>query len=92
MANTPSAKKRARQAQKRYLRNKAHRSRMRTVIKKVLKAIEAKDLEAAREAYRQAVPVIDSMVNKGILHKNNAARKKSRLSARLKALSLVQAS
>jgi small subunit ribosomal protein S20 len=92
LANTPSAKKRARQAQARYLRNKAHRSRMRTLIKKVLRAAEAGDLELAREAYRQAVPVIDSMVNKGILHKNNAARKKSRLSARLKALSLAQAS
>lgn len=88
LANTASAKKRARQAQKRYLLNKAHRSRMRTLIKKVLRAIEARDLEAARQAYREAVPVIDSMVNKGIIHKNNAARKKSRLSARLKALSL----
>ncbi len=91
MANTASAKKRARQALKRYLRNKAHRSRMRTAVKKVLKAVEAGDLELAREAYRQAVPVIDSMVNKGIIHKNNAARKKSRLSARLKALSLASA-
>ncbi len=89
MANTASAKKRARQAQKRYLLNKAHRSRMRTAIKKVLKAVEGGDLELAREAYRQAVPVIDSMVNKGIIHRNNAARKKSRLSARLKALSLA---
>ncbi|GAB6067375.1 30S ribosomal protein S20 [Methylothermus subterraneus] len=88
MANTASAKKRARQAIKRYLRNKAHRSRMRTLIKKVLKATAAGDLEAAREAYREAVPVIDSMVNKGIIHKNNAARKKSRLSARIKALAL----
>lgn len=61
------------------------------MIKHVLKAIEAKDLEAAREAYRKAVPVIDSMVNKGILHKNNAARKKSRLNARLKALAQVSA-
>ncbi|MCX8048857.1 MAG: 30S ribosomal protein S20 [Methylohalobius sp.] len=91
MANTASAKKRARQAEKRYLLNKAHRSRVRTMIKHVLKAIEAKDLEAAREAYRKAVPVIDSMVNKGILHKNNAARKKSRLNARLKALAQVSA-
>jgi small subunit ribosomal protein S20 len=90
LANTASAKKRARQAQKRYLRNKAHRSRVRTVVRKVLRAIEAGNLELAREAYRQAVPVIDSMVNKGILHKNNAARKKSRLSARLKALALAQ--
>ena len=91
MANIASAKKRARQAQKRYLRNKAHRSRMRTFIKKVLKAIDAGDLAAAQEAYRKAVPIIDSMVNKGIIHKNNAARKKSRLNARLKALATRQA-
>ncbi len=91
MANIASAKKRARQAQKRYLRNKAHRSRMRTFIKKVLKAIEAGDLAAAQEAYRKAVPIIDSMVNKGVIHKNNAARKKSRLNARLKALATRQA-
>ena len=90
MANIASAKKRARQAQKRYLRNKAHRSRMRTFIKKVLKAIDAGDLAAAQEAYRKAVPIIDSMVNKGIIHKNNAARKKSRLNARLKALATRQ--
>ncbi len=90
MANIASAKKRARQAQKRYLRNKAHRSRMRTFIKKVLKAIDAGDLAAAQEAYRKAVPIIDSMVNKGIIHKNNAARKKSRLNARLKALAIRQ--
>jgi len=90
LANIASAKKRARQAQKRYLRNKAHRSRMRTFIKKVLKAIDAGDLAAAQEAYRKAVPIIDSMVNKGIIHKNNAARKKSRLNARLKALATRQ--
>ncbi len=72
--------------EKRYLRNKAHRSRMRTFVKRVLKAVEAGDLETAREAYGKAVPVIDSMVNKGILHRNSAARKKSRLNARIKAL------
>ncbi|MBN2700832.1 MAG: 30S ribosomal protein S20 [Methylothermaceae bacterium] len=87
MANIASARKRARQAQKRYFLNKAHRSRMRSFIKSVTKATEKGDLEGAREAYRKAVPVIDSMVNKGILHKNNAARTKSRLNARVKALS-----
>lgn len=86
MANIASAKKRARQTEKRYLRNKAHRSRMRTFVKKVLTAVESGDLEMAREAYGKAVPVIDSMVNKGILHKNTAARKKSRLNARIKAM------
>ncbi|HEB77158.1 MAG TPA: 30S ribosomal protein S20 [Methylothermaceae bacterium] len=92
MANIASAKKRARQARKRYMRNKAHRSRMRTFIKKVIKAIDAGDLATAQEAYRKAVPIIDSMVNKGIIHKNNAARKKSRLNARLKALAIQQRS
>lgn len=87
MANIASAKKRARQMPKRYLQNKAHRSRMRTMIKQVFKAIDSGNLEIAREAYRKAVPVIDAMVNKGIIHKNNAARKKSRLNNRLKALS-----
>ncbi len=86
MANIASAKKRARQTEKRYLRNKAHRSRMRTFVKRVLKAVESGDLETAKEAYGKAVPVIDSMVNKGLIHKNNAARKKSRLNARIKAL------
>lgn len=86
MANIASAKKRARQAEKRYLRNKVHRSRMRTFVKNVLKAVDSGDLETAKEAYRKAVPVIDSMVNKGIIHKNNAARKKSRLNARVKSL------
>ncbi|HHJ39638.1 MAG: 30S ribosomal protein S20 [Methylothermaceae bacteria B42] len=86
MANIASAKKRARQAQKRYLHNKALRSRMRTFIKKVLKAVDDGNADEARQAYQQAVPVIDSMVNKGIIHKNNAARKKSRLNARVKAL------
>jgi len=86
LANIASAKKRARQAEKRYLRNKVHRSRMRTFVKNVLKAVDSGDLETAKEAYRKAVPVIDSMVNKGIIHKNNAARKKSRLNARVKSL------
>lgn len=59
---------------------------MRTFVKSVLKAVDSGDLETAKEAYRKAVPVIDSMVNKGIIHKNNAARKKSRLNARIKSM------
>jgi len=62
------------------------RSRMRTEIKNVLKAVEAGDKSAAEEAYKEAVPVIDSMVNKGIVNKNKAARHKSRLNKRIKAL------
>lgn len=86
MANSPSAKKRARQAETRRQHNASLRSFVRTVIKKVLSAIEAKDLEQAKEAYTAAVPVIDRMADKGIIHKNKAARHKSRLNAKIKAL------
>ena len=86
MANIASAKKRARQAEKSRLHNASQRSMLRTQIKKVINAIEAKDKEAASDAYRATVPVIDAMVSKGIIHKNKAARHKSRLNAHVKAL------
>ena len=86
MANIKSAKKRAKQADKRRMRKMAQRSQMRTAIKKVLHAVETGDKAAATEAYKAAVPVIDSMMNKGIVHQNKAARHKSRLNARLKAM------
>ncbi len=86
MANIKSAQKRARQAEKTRKHNMGLRSKMRTKIKDVLKAIDAGDKDAAQAAYKAAVPVIDSMVNKGIVTKNKAARHKSRLNARLKAL------
>jgi len=86
LANTKSARKRARQAEKRRLRNRAQRSMMRTFIKKVYKAIQAGDRQAAEEAYRQAVPVIDRLARKGIIHRNKAARHKRRLNAHLKRL------
>jgi len=86
MANIKSAKKRAKQADKRRMHNMAQRSQMRTAIKKVLKAVEAGDKSAATDAYKAAVPVIDAMINKGIVHMNKAARHKSRLNARLKAM------
>ena len=60
---------------------------MRTKIKNVVKALDAGDREAATAAYKEAVPVIDSMINKGIVTKNKAARHKSRLNSRIKALS-----
>ncbi len=60
---------------------------MRSKIKNVVKAIDAGDATAASTAYKEAVPVIDSMINKGIVAKNKAARHKSRLNARIKALS-----
>ena len=86
MANTPSAAKRARQAEQRRARNASRRSIVRTYIKKVVRAIEAKDKDAAQAAYSQAVPIIDRMVTQGIIHKNKAARHKSRLNAGVRAL------
>ncbi len=86
MANSPQAAKRARQADKRRLRNKARLSTMRTGIKKVIKAIKAGDSDAARTAYIQAVPMIDRLANKGLIHKNKAARHKSRLNAHIKGM------
>ena len=86
MANSPQAKKRARQAEKRRRHNASLRSLVRTVLKKVVAAIDAGDAEQAKVAYGEAVPVIDRMANKGMIHKNKAARHKSRLNARIKAL------
>ncbi len=87
MANSPQAKKRARQAVKRRTHNASLRSLVRTVIKRVNAAIAAGDAEQAKAAYGEAVPVIDRMADKGIIHKNKAARHKSRLNDQIKALS-----
>lgn len=86
MANIASAKKRTRQAQKRRLLNMSHRSLLRTRIKKVLTAVAKGDKESAQAAYREAVPVIDKMTNKGIIHRNKADRHKSRLNKQIQAL------
>lgn len=86
MANIASAKKRARQAEKNRIHNASLRSRLRTFIKKVIIAVESGEVEKAQAAFREAVPVIDASVNKGLIHKNKASRSKSRLSARVKAL------
>lgn len=86
MANSVQARKRAKQADKRRLHNHALMSRMRTYLKKVTAAINSGDKSAASEAYKTAVPVLDGMVNKGLIHKNKAARHKSRLNAHIKAL------
>ncbi len=88
MANIKSARKRARQAEKTRKHNMGLRSKMRTKIKDVLKACDAGDKAAAEAAYKDAVPVIDSMVNKGIVTKNKAARHKSQLNQRVKALTV----
>lgn len=87
MANTAQARKRARQAEGRRVQNASKRSEFRTFVKKVVLAIAAGDQNKAAECYKQAVPVIDSMASKGIISKNKAARHKSRLNARIKALS-----
>ena len=86
MANIKSAKKRAIQSEKRRKHNAALRSVVRTSIKKVLAALASGDAEQAKQAYVAAVPVIDRMADKGILHKNKAARHKSRLNDKVKAL------
>ncbi len=86
MANSPQARKRARQNEKRRRHNASFRSMVRTSIKKVRAAVDGKDYEAANAAYQAAVPVIDRMADKGIIHKNKAARHKSRLNAAVKAL------
>ena len=87
MANSPQAKKRARQAEKRRTHNASLRSLVRTNIKRVNAAITTGDADKAQAAYASAVPVIDRMADKGIIHKNKAARHKSRLNAQVKALS-----
>ncbi|RFA30356.1 30S ribosomal protein S20 [Alkalilimnicola ehrlichii] len=84
MANIASAKKRARQAEVRRQHNQARRSMLRTHIKKVVRAIEAGDKAQAEAAYKAAVPVIDTMAGKGLIHKNKAARHKSRLNEHLR--------
>ncbi|RMG35859.1 MAG: 30S ribosomal protein S20 [Gammaproteobacteria bacterium] len=86
MANSPQARKRARQAEKRRQHNASRRSMMRTELKKVIKAIAAGDKEGAQEAYKRAVPLLDRLACKGLIHKNKAARHKRRLNAQIKSL------
>ena len=86
MANSPQARKRARQAEKRRIHNASQRSMVRTYIKRVDAAVSASDAEAAGSALAEALPIIDMMVTKGIMHKNKAARHKSRLNKKVKAL------
>ena len=86
MANTKSAEKAARQAQKHRVRNVALRSQMRTAVRSVTAAIAGKNKETAVATYKEAVPVIDALVNKQIIHRNKAARHKSRLAAQIRAM------
>ena len=86
MANHPSAKKRLRQTLRRNAVNRARVSRIRTFLKKVELAIQSGDGDSARRAFRDAQPEIHRGVTKGVLHRNTAARKLSRLSQRVKAI------
>lgn len=86
MANSPQAKKRARQNEARFQVNKARRSRIRTFLRKVEEAITSGDKDAATAALRSAQPELMRGVTKGVYHKNTVARKMSRLSARVKAI------
>lgn len=86
MANSAQARKRARQAESARQHNASQRSAFRTAVKKVLKAIEAGDKAAAQSVYQESVCVIDRLADKNVFHKNKAARHKSRLSAKVKAL------
>lgn len=86
MANSPQSKKRARQSDARYAVNKARRSRIRTYLRKVEEALASGDQAVAAEALRAAQPELARGVTKGVVHKNTAARKMSRLASRVKAL------
>ena len=86
MANSPQAKKRARQAVKRRARNVGMASMYRTFVKKVTYAIDAGDKVAAQTALKEAIPIIDRMCNKGLVHANKAARHKSRLNIRVQTM------
>ena len=86
MANTKSAKKAVRQISRRTEVNKSRRSRMRTFIRQVETAIEAGDQAAAQEALKAAQPQIARAAQKGVIHRNTAARRISRLSARIRAM------
>ena len=86
MANSKQAKKRAVQSEKRRQHNASRRSMMRTLVKKVLAAIEAGDKETAAKEFTAIQPILDRYAAKGLIHKNRAARNKSRLNAAIKAL------
>ena len=86
MANSAGSRKRARQAIKRRVHNNGLRSMVRTAIKKTIAQIEAKNFEGATEAFAIAQPALDKMARKGILTANKAARTKSRLNIKIKAL------
>lgn len=86
MAHTLSANKRIRQSEKKKLRNKAYKSKMRTAVKKFYSAAEAADAQTAEQAYMEAVKVISKIGQKGVIHRNQVAKRVSKLSLRLNAV------
>ncbi|MEW5911712.1 MAG: 30S ribosomal protein S20 [Thermodesulfobacteriota bacterium] len=86
MANHASALKRAKQNEKRRVRNRATRTRVRSAIKSVRQALETKDAQAAQTALQQALPLIGQAAGQGVLHKKNASRKISRLARQVRSL------
>jgi small subunit ribosomal protein S20 len=86
MANNSSARKRVRQNEKHRQSNVTQKSRMRTAIKKVIKAIDTGNAKEATELYGVAQPLIDSLATKGLIHKNKAANLKSKLNKRIKTI------
>jgi small subunit ribosomal protein S20 len=86
LANSKSAKKRAVTSEKRRQHNASRRSMMRTLVKKVIAAIDAGDKELATKEFATATPILDRYATKGLIHKNKAARSKSRLLAKINAL------
>ena len=86
MANSPQARKRAHQAIKRRLHNFSQKSEMRTTIKKALKDISSKELEAAQKSTRAAIKKIDTLAGRNVIHANKAARLKSHLNAKIRAI------
>ncbi|MGA1862284.1 30S ribosomal protein S20 [Deferribacter thermophilus] len=86
MANSLSAKKRIRQNEKRRLRNKSYKSMMKTYTKKFLMALESGNIEEAEKKFNEAVKIIYKVHSKGVIHKNQAARRVSRLAKKLQAL------
>ncbi|MBC8299318.1 MAG: 30S ribosomal protein S20 [Pelagibacterales bacterium] len=87
MANTAQARKRVRQSEKARTRNAAQKSNFRTSIKKVLKSLSDKNKDQSNANFKEAMSVMDKLVTKGLIHKNKAARQKSRLNKKIQGLS-----
>lgn len=86
MANHKSALKRNRQSQVRRLRNRANKSQLKTVVKEVLEAVNLQSVEKAQDALKSAIKVIDKIAGKGIIHRNTASRRISRLTRKVNSL------